>query len=269
MLWAVVILSAVGSSMIANGRNDLALARNLRAAALAMAAADGAIQQAGFHVLPCTGQSDCAPWPTNGAPVDASRDGVAIAVCLTDDAGKINPNQANSALMAALLAAVGVPSADSARLADAIFAWRSPEPNPATAADRLARYRQAGLPYAPDGQKFTAIDDLRYVLGMTPAIVDRLRPNLSIWNQADPDPALASPATRLALQTLLATDAASLLSLGTAINGARPRTIAITATATIPRGAQFSRAAVISLERDPAKAPLHILSWTAAPLPCG
>ena len=263
------MLSAVGSSMIATGRNDVALARNLRASAIAMAAADGAIQQAAFHVLPCTGQADCAPWPTNGAPVDASRNGVAVAICLTDEAGKINPNQANPALMGALLAATGVAPTESARLAEAIFAWRSAEPDPATAADRVARYRQAGLPFAPDGQKFTAIDDLRFGLGMRPAILDRLPPNLSIYNQADPDPAFASPSTRIALQTLLATDAASLLSLGTAINGAQPRTIAITATATIARGAQFSRNAVISLNRDPAKAPVRVLSWTEAPGTCG
>ena len=262
------MLSAVGASMIATGRNDLALARNLRASAIAMAAADGAIQVAGFHVLPCTGQSDCAPWPTNGRPVDASRDGVGIAVCMTDDAGKINPNQSNSALLAALLAAVGVPPTESGRLAEAIVAWRTAEPNPAAAADRVAQYRQAGLPYAPDGQKFTGIDDLQYVMGMTPAILERLRPNLSIWNAGDPDPALATPATRLALQNLLGASAETLLSLGTAINGAQPRTIAITATATIPRGAQFSRAAVISLERDPAKAPVRILSWAAAAQPC-
>ncbi len=255
--------------MIATGRNDVALARNLRASAIAMAAADGAIQQAAFHVLPCTDQPGCAPWPTNGAPVDASRDGIKIAVCLTDDAGKINPNQANPALMAALLAAIGVPSTESARLADAIVAWRVTEPDPRAAADRTALYRQAGLPYAPDGQKFADIDELRFVIGMTPAILDRLRPNLSIYNQADPDPALASPATRIALQTLLATDAVSLLSLGTAINGAQPRTIAVTATATIVRGARFSRTAVISLDRDPAKAPVRVLSWAETLRACG
>ena len=264
------MLSAVGSSMIATGRSDVALASNLRAAAIAMAAADGAIQQAGFHLLPCTGQSGCAPWPTNGAPVDASRPGIAVAVCLTDDAGKVNPNKANAALMAALLAAVGVPASDSARLADAIVGWRSTAPTPAAAADRAAQYRQAGLPYAPDAQPFSTVDDMRFVLGMTPAILDRLRPNLSIWNQADPDPALASPATRTALQTLLATDAASLLSIGTAIAGAQPRTVAVTATASIARGAQFTRAAVLSLERDPGKPPLRVLGWSAAPqAPCG
>ena len=132
------MLSAVGSSMVASGRNDVALARNLRAAALAMAAADGAIQLAAFHALPCTDQSDCAPWPTNGSPVDASRDGVGIAVCLTDDAGKINPNQANAALMAALLAAVGVPANDAARIGQAIVAWRTLEPNPSVLAVRTA-----------------------------------------------------------------------------------------------------------------------------------
>lgn len=256
--------------MIASGRNDVALARNLREAATAMTAADGAIQQAGFHVLPCTGQPGCAPWPTNGTPMDASRDGMAIAVCLTDDAGKINPNKTNPALMAALLAAIGVPGSDSIRLANAIAGWRSAEANPAIVAERAALYRQAGLPYAPDGQDFTSIDDLGFVLGMTPAILERLRPNLSVWNQADPDPALASPATRVALQTLLATDAVSLQAIGAAIAGAQPRTLSITATATIPRGAQFTRAAVIAIERDPAKAPLRILSWTAAPQsPCG
>ncbi len=256
--------------MIAAGRNDVALASNLRAAAIVTAAADGAIQQAAFHVLPCTGQSNCAQWPANGIPIDASRDGIAVAVCLTDEAGKINPNKANPALMAALLAAIGVPPDDSARLADAIAGWRTADANPAAAADRAALYRQAGLPFAPDGQNFTSVDDLRFVLGMTPAILDRLRPNLSIWNEADPDPALASIATRTALQTLLGTDAASVLSFGTAIAGAQARTIAVTATALIARGAQFTRTAVISVGRDPAKAPVRILKWSAAPQsPCG
>lgn len=254
------MLSAIGMSMIAAGRLDVARARNLRAAAIAMAAADGAIQQAAFQTLPCPDQAGCRPWPTDGTPVDASRDGVAITVCLADDAGKVNPNTATPALMAALLAATGTSAPDSTRIADAIAAWRSPEPGPAT----VAAYRQAGLPYAPDGHRFAAVDDLRFVLGMTQAILDRLRPNLSVWNEAAPDPAFASAATRLALR---ATDAAA---LGVAIPGAQPRTFSVTATAAIPRDAQFTRAAIFSLERDPARPPVRILDWSAAPpVPCG
>ena len=263
------MLSAVGSSMIATGRNDVALARNLSASALAQAAADGAVQQAAFHLLPCTGQSGCNPWPTDGSAIDAGRDGIAIAVCLADEGGKVNPNRVNPALMAALLVAVDLPADQASRLAAAIVGWRTAGASPADTATRTALYRQAGLPYAPNGQPFASIDDLRFVLGMTPAILGRLRPNLSIWNQAQPDPALASPITRAALQALLGTDPASLLALGAAIAGAQPRAIAVTATASIPRGAQFTRAAVISLERDPAKPKLKILSWsTAASTPC-
>ena len=255
--------------MIVAGRNDVALARNLRTAAIAEAAADGAIHQAAFHSVPCT-EAGCTAWPTDGAPIDASREGISVAVCLTDESGKVNPNKANPALLAALLGAVGVPDPEAMTLADAIAAWHTRNASPAAIADRTAQYRRAGLPFAPDGRNFTDVSDLRFVLGMTPAILDRLRPSLSIWNQADPDPRLATPAIRAALEKLLATDPVSLMNLGPIAMAAGPRALTVTASASVERGARFTRSAVISLERDPSKPPLRILNWSTAPAtPCG
>lgn len=62
VLWAVVLLALLATRLMAAGRTELQLSANLRGAAEAEAAADGAVQEAMFHLL---NPSDA--WRADGA----------------------------------------------------------------------------------------------------------------------------------------------------------------------------------------------------------
>ncbi len=250
VLWSVVLLTAITSGMTASGRSDVQLAANLRASAEAEAAADGAVYEAAYHLL-----SRDAAWTADGHPIATGRPGVAVRLCIVNEAGKINPNSANAGLMAALLRTIGVDATTSARLAAAIFDWRSAGDTPSPAGAKLAQYREAGLPYGPSGVAFTSVDELGLVLGMTPDLLQRLRPYLTVFTDADTDPRAASPVVLAALRTLVGTDPTS-LTIATA-----PNTVTVTAAAQTRSGGRFIRRATIRLGTGSDQQLLRILTW--------
>ena len=69
VLWSLVLITLLTIQILASGRSALALAGNIRAAAAARAAADGAISEAVYHVL-AYGPDH---WAVDGAPRLESR----------------------------------------------------------------------------------------------------------------------------------------------------------------------------------------------------
>lgn len=255
VLWSVVMLSAIATTMTASGRSDAQLARNLRSAAVAEAAADGAIYQAAFHLLDAR-----RPWPADGTRIEAGLDGTRIGVCIANEAGKIDPNSASPGLMAALLRAVGADTVTAQRLAAGIYDWRTGGETPSPNGAKLAQYRAAGLAYGPSGAPFGSVGELRLVLGMTPSLLQRLTPYLTVWNDEEPDPRTASPVVMAAMRALIGFDPPAPLEAATAA----PRTVTVTAAAETSDGARFVRHAVLRLATAPGQPPLRVLAWEEA-----
>jgi general secretion pathway protein K len=116
-----------------------------------------------------------------------------------NEAEKINPNVASLALLQALFAAVGVDRAVAARVAASIAEWRVASVTPGRSNEALVRYVAAGRDYGPTGSPFTSLDELSAVLGMTPELLARLRPHLTIFSDGDPDLATSDPVVAQAL----------------------------------------------------------------------
>src|SRR5260370_33283326 len=64
---------------------------------------------------------------------------------------------------------------------------------PALSAELVAEYRAAGLDYAPPGSPLETVDELRRVRGMTADLLAALRPHLTLFGPAEPNPASADP----------------------------------------------------------------------------
>lgn len=250
VLWSVVLLSLLGTAITASGRTDIQLATNLRAAARAEAAADGAIYEAAFHLL-----DPASPWAADGRPHLVQNAAVAIEVRIEDEAGKINPNTATPELLRALLHAVDADARTSDELPVAIADWRFPSSNTRPGAAKAPEYRAAGLPYAPPGAPFESLDELGAVLGMTPVLLGRLVPHLSIYNDRDPAPQMADPVVRQALREVYGPlpDAAG--------RGAPLRTVTVVVSAQTAEGARFVRRATLRLGAGPKDAPVQVLTW--------
>ncbi|OYV37941.1 MAG: hypothetical protein B7Z80_11420 [Rhodospirillales bacterium 20-64-7] len=193
VLWSVVLLALMISTLLANGRSAATLAGNLRDAAMARARADGAIDEALFHVLADGAQH----WAPDGAWHDLPG-GVRVRVVALG--GLVNPNTAPTNLLDGLLQACGADPAQAARLAAAIIDWRSPPLTQAAETAREQAYRRAGLGFSPPGKPFADVAELGDVLGMPKPLLAAMLPYLSLYQTDDPDPALASPLVRRALQ---------------------------------------------------------------------
>lgn len=248
-----MLLALIATRINVAARSEAALAANVRDAAVTQAAADGAIQDAAFHLL------DAPPrqWKADGAPHSLRLGSVTVDATVRSEEGKVNPNLASTELLAALLRQAGADAARAGAVASAIAAWRFP--GAGRDAATLQAYHAAGLAYLPTGQPFRNVGELGAVLGMTPALLGRLAPSLSIHTTADPDPAVASPAVLAAIRAATGRTPAPAAPVP-------PTLVSVTAAASGPNGTRFTRRAVMRLLRTGDGPPgARVLEWGTMP----
>jgi general secretion pathway protein K len=251
VLWSMVLIGLLITQILASGRTATALAGHVRAAAVARAAADGAISDAVYHALAFGADH----WAADGVAHLSGSGGLVISVRVESLAGKINPNLASTALLGGLFQAVGAAPDQAAALAGAMITWRSPAPNRQAGDAAQAAYRRAGLAFGPPGHNFADLSELSGVIGMPPALLAAAMPHLSIYQSGDPDPALADPQVREALALAGQTG-----SSGTAYTGA-VLVVLVEAEVDGPGHLVVRREAYVSLPGANAALPFQFLAW--------
>ncbi len=252
VLWSLVLITLVVTQVTAAGHSEALLTANLRRAAALRAETDGAVNLAIFNLLdPASG------WTADGATHRTRLADAAVAIRITDEFGKINPSLATPAVLSGLLRAVGEGADRADELAANLVQWRFPSADDAASGAKAQRYRAAGKDYAPPNANFQSIGELGLVLGMTPDLLNRLAPHLTLYTDTDPDARRADPVVVRALA----------LAGIPAPTGPLPpaRVVTITADAVADNGARFNRQAVVSLGADRAGRPFRIVAWTAPP----
>ncbi len=252
VLWSLVLLSLMGAQILAAGRNAVALAGNLRAAAQAQAGADGAIYAAIFH-LSAAGNGQ---WQPDGSQHLLSSDGIAVSVRVISLGGKINPNLASTALLTGFFQAVGTAPAQANTLANAIIDWRSTASSANAAQAIQADYKRAGLAFAPPGHGFADLSELEAVIGMPPPLLARALPEMSLFQTGDPDPKLADAVVRRALAL------SGQAGLDTSVYTGTAPVVMITAEAGMTGKLDMHRQAIVSLGGAGGGAPFQVLSLT-------
>jgi general secretion pathway protein K len=255
VLWTLALLALLTTQLTAAGRAQTQLAGNLRSAALLEAAADGGVSEAVFRVLQ-------GAWLADGKPHEVSIGGVGVEVRVADEAGKINPNFSPPAVMESLLRNIGVEPGKAANLSAAIADWRTRGSQPRAGGAKLAQYKAAGTDWGPAGRPFESLDEMGLVLGMTPQIMARLRPYLSVFKEGEVQRAGAAP------EAVQALDDADLAQQGPAPGLAfdSPNLVArVTAAARAPDGS-FTRVAIVRMKKEllPDDPLYQILDWTEA-----
>ncbi|MGC1408987.1 MAG: type II secretion system protein GspK [Acetobacteraceae bacterium] len=195
VLWTLGLLALLGTQLLATARQDTQLARNLVDAAELEAAANGAAQQAIFASLDMSNKH----WDADSITRVIRVGHIPVAVQLDDEAEKVNPNIASVALLQALMTALGIDRVTAAAVAASIAEWRQASAVAGGADAVTARYVAARREYAPPGTPFTNLDELEAVFGMTPGMLGRLRPHLTIFTDDDPDMAPRDPIVAQAL----------------------------------------------------------------------
>ncbi len=247
VLSTAALLALIGTRLTATGRTEMQIARNITAAAVAEAAADGGVAEAIYHLLAPPAQA----WQPDGRPYRVGLGTAALEIRITSETGKLNPNTAPLALLAGLFRRIGLQPPEAERLAGAVFDWHTPGSLSSTGGDKVAAYRAAGRTDGPTGRPFEILDEMQAVLGMTPAILAALRPALSVYNAAGIDVRYAPPALRAALAEL---------TMGFDTPPARAIAVTIDIRAEVPGGRATRRAVVQLTETDPSR-PYRVLTW--------
>jgi general secretion pathway protein K len=236
----------LGTHFIAAGRAGTALARNGLAAAEVKAATIGAVEAEIFALL--SGATT--------APRQVRIDGTLVDLSVSDEGILLNPNLAGAIELTTLCEELGADTQTAKTLAAAILDWRSDGTLPRPGGAKAPQYRAAGRVYGPADTSFTSIAELGLVLGMTPALLDLLRPHLTVFTSLDPIGASTDPIVARAVQA--AAPAGSLPKGGDLGSIAVQR---ITAAGYGPDGASTVLQAVVRLNATPNGLPFEILSW--------
>ena len=256
VLWSIVLLALLVTHLTATGRAETQLAGNLRTAAVMEAAADGAASEAIFHLL----DSSAGHWPADGAAHRIRLPGAVVDLSIGNEAGKLNINTVQPALLQALLHVTGVDTGTAASIAAAVVDWRFPDAQASPGGAKAQQYRDAGRDYGPPGAPFQSLEELSFVLGMTPAIQARIVPYLSIYHDGDPDTRDAPGPVLQAIRESTGANAPP------TTGPPDERVVVITAAAARPegsRGGRFVRRAVVRIGTRAQGGLFQILTWDA------
>jgi general secretion pathway protein K len=252
VLFCLAFLSVIVMDLAATGRREAKLAQNLRNAAAAEAAADGATFQAIVQLM-------AGAWSAGPMQHVVQIGGALVTVRIEDSAHLVNPNNAPVSLLAALLYHVGVAPQSAQVIAASIVAYRDQ-----SQWDPTYDYIAAGLPYGPARHNFRSVAELRSVLGITPELYERLAIHMSVWKSPIVVPGPEDPVVAAAY-----VDAGpnggfgQLFSAARLMRGRPLRLDARISTVANVGGAQFSRLAEVELH-GPASAPMRpysIMEW--------
>lgn len=188
VLWTLMLLAFLATVYGNNARTEVLLARNLVTNSRAEALADAGIYRAAAGLARAPreggfrGNGQVYIWRPDGLDAGMASEPLdEVRFTVRDEGGKVDINQAPAPLLRELFIAIGVKPESAIALADAIIDFRDEnqekQPHGAEARD----YKQAGLPWGPKNKQFDVVDELTYVLGMTPEIYRRVAPLVTVW----------------------------------------------------------------------------------------
>ncbi|MEQ4576331.1 MAG: type II secretion system minor pseudopilin GspK [Gammaproteobacteria bacterium] len=217
VLWLIVLLSAMVGAFALTARVEAMQAGVLRGSGQAREIARAGLE---YGLSRVQSGDPATRWQADGRRYRWSWDGAQVDIHIVDEAGKVDLNVADPALLAGLLRALGAEPGQDQRLAGAIADWRDVDDlsQPGGGAED-GDYAAAGLPYGAKDAPFESLGELRLILGMTPELYRRLLPNVTLFSaRSQPDPRFA-PAPVL---TAMGLDAAAILARRDAPAGTAP-----------------------------------------------
>lgn len=197
VVWVVALLAVMALDVLAAARREAGLASDHALRARLDAAAEAGIALAVHGLL----AEAASPGPGQARrrgprPVEPMEfEGIALAIAVEDEAGKIDLNQAPPRVLRGLFEALGLPAPRAAALAEAILDWRDTDevPRPGGGAE-APQYRAALSPVPPRDGAFRSVEELVHVQGMTPDLLALAAPWLTVHAQREAvDRAVAGP----------------------------------------------------------------------------
>ncbi|MGH8159471.1 MAG: general secretion pathway protein GspK [Rhodanobacter sp.] len=266
VLWACTLLAILLGGYAALARTESLQARYEFAQAQAHYAAEAGLMRAVYGLQdPDLKQR----WVGDGRIYPFRYDNANVMVSAIDEGGKVDLNSATPDVLQAFFQAAGMDLQHAQALAGNVVDWRGQAGLDSAATAQRAAYVAAGRDYGPRHGPFASIEELQMVLGMTPAVYQRVAPAVTIWSgNPSPDPNTAPPLALAAIPGMTP-------SQQNAIQAARQRntndpsvvlnngaTQSIRSEATLVDGTRAVLRATIRFQGGQAKAqPYAVLRW--------
>lgn len=184
-LWLLVILSIVGLEFGLETRDRRLLMTNHVEESQAREAAQACIQQARSHLqalLSLNAPGSFDPW----AEVDSilaepvTVGGTTCQLHLEDPGARLQLNIATEDELQRLLGALHVDAGRADRIAQSIMDWRDPDDLRRARGAEASDYESSGSTARPRNGPFASLSDLEGVKDMSPAILERVQPYLTL-----------------------------------------------------------------------------------------
>ena len=194
VLWTMSLLAMFAAQVTGRGHAEINAANALTRQAQLQEAADGAISETIWHLLPGAQPA----WTPEQPDHILHEDRFDVAVHIIDDRGKLDANFVSADLLASLFTVLGSDRSSAAALGAMIYTWRggqAPENTPAS-----ATAPPPGWPWAAPNRDFERIDELLLVPGMKPELYRRAKQHLVLHMNQGPLQRAADPVVEAALQ---------------------------------------------------------------------
>lgn len=219
VLWVLALLTVMALGLTTAQRTGSMLTANQLDGARFRAAADAMIGMTVLNLLTTPleyGEAADVLVP-DGRARPLRFDGQDLELTLYNEASRIDLNSATREQLVALIElAQGEEGFDPTQrdaLADAILDWRDEDDLTMLNGAEDGDYEAAGYPYGARDDRFESVQELRQVLGMTPALYRRLAPSLSVdTGSGRVDERFASAEVLAAMQGLALDDAQRLVA---------------------------------------------------------
>lgn len=201
VLWVVALLAIMAGSFAYSMRVETLLATHGLERAQARALAEAGVAYAALTLLEARrSQTTDSYWPVDGSAREWSFGPGRVSIKVMDAAGRIDLNTGHRELWKGLLLSAGVENSRVEELLDALEDWRDPDDEKQLNGAERQDYLAAGRSWGPKNAPFESVEELRQVLGMTPAVYRRIKPAVTVFSgQAGIDPAAASDSVLRAL----------------------------------------------------------------------
>ena len=180
VLWMISIMLMIGSALLYSVKTDSSMTSYTRTSAQARAYADAALR---YTIAQLMLPKKNRTLQINGTPFPWQIDGVKAEIRVIGENGLVDINRATRALLLKVFEQIGVVGEDAETLVDAIqdFADRDNLKRLAGAEDK--DYEEAGFSYGAKDAPFERIEELQQVMGITPALYQRLSKYLTVSSQ--------------------------------------------------------------------------------------
>ncbi|HYA74083.1 MAG TPA: type II secretion system minor pseudopilin GspK, partial [Roseiarcus sp.] len=179
VLWLIAALAGLASIYSVYSVNSAVASRLSDDRLQAEAAVRAGVELAAYQAISAL----AAARPARGAFVTKlARE--TISVRYRSEAARIDLNAAPKELLSGLLTVLGAGDDAAKQAADRIVGWRTKAATDGDAAKEAALYQTAGRTYSPRQAPFAHVNELALVLGLTPALVERALPYVTVFSGA-------------------------------------------------------------------------------------